>query len=238
MELFFDSSQALLESLYEGYSVNAKSLISKISQDKGLSDFDRFNKRLKISWGMKIEFTDNLPITREDTRACYVLMLKISDLWFAFEHLVNTACEVIPKDAASPNKVDLYQDSTLEAIGFHDITSNFNRLLYEHVLHKKTFRREVYPLLAYLKNNTRSGTRSMISDTILLIRDKKELQAKHIFALAYGIRNIYVHEGVAAALGTSNYQVKRILYSVLYDALILYSLELGDSYCREKLLNC
>lgn len=237
MELFFESSQALLESLYKNYSTNSKSLISKIKQDKELSQFDRFNRRFKISWGMKIEFTDQLPITREDTRACYTLMLKIADLWFAFEHLVDVVSEVIPQDVADPNKMNFYQESTLRALGFQDITSNFNCLLYEHVLHKETSRREVYHILAYLKNNTIRGTKKLISDIILLVKDKKELQPKHIFALAYGIRNIYVHKGVAAALGSSNYHIKRVLYSVLYDALILYSLALGDAYCCKKLVN-
>ena len=64
IDLCFDSSKALLDALYTNYSANAKIVISKIRQDKMLSQFDRFNKRLKISWGMKIEFTDNLPITR------------------------------------------------------------------------------------------------------------------------------------------------------------------------------
>lgn len=236
MELFFQSNQALLESLYKDYKPNSKALISKTGDDKSLSQFDRFNKRFKISWGMKIEFTDELRISKEDTRACYILMLKITDLWFAFEHLVDTANEVIPKDTSSANsKVDFYQESTLKALGFDVITSNLNQLLYGQVLHDKRYRREVYLLLAYLKNNTTGGTKNLISDTKLLISDKKELQAKHIFALAYGIRIVYVHEGVAAALGSSNYRVKRLLYSVLYDALILYSLVLGNSYCCKKL---
>ncbi len=60
MELFYDSSRLLLDNLYQRYGTNSKLLISKISQDKGLSQFDTFYKRLKISWGMKIDFTDGL----------------------------------------------------------------------------------------------------------------------------------------------------------------------------------
>jgi hypothetical protein len=233
MEMFYDSSQALLEALYPNYSTNSKALISRIGQDKKLSQFDTFNKRLKISWGMRIEFNDNLPIKDEDTRACYMLMLKISDLWFAFEHLVQTSSELIPTDAPSRSSVDLYRDSTLAALGFPDITSHFNRLLYTHVLHKPNYRKEMYRLLAYLKNNTKGGTKNAIADTIARIKEKQELQTKHIFALAYGIRNVYVHKGVAAALGSKNYRLKRVLYSILYDSLILYSLALGDAYCRK-----
>lgn len=80
-------------------------------------------------------------------------MLKISDLWFAFEHLVDTACRLIPKDAVATNKskVDLYQVGTLSLLGFDDITLNCNQLLYQHVLHKDVYRRDIYSVLAYLK---------------------------------------------------------------------------------------
>ncbi|RUR73935.1 hypothetical protein ACF3DV_25305 [Chlorogloeopsis fritschii PCC 9212] len=237
MKVFFDVNQSILEALFESYSKNAKLLISKISQDKNLSQFDRFDKRFNITWGMKIEFNDNLRITKEDTRACYMLMLKISDLWFAFEHLVKTASEVIPKDTNFHSKVDFYQESTLEALGFNPITSNFNQLMYGKVLHREAWRREVYHLLAYLKNNTTGGTQKLIEAAIILIKDNNALQAKHIFSIAYGIRNIYVHEGVSAALGSRNYQVKRALYLVVYDILVLYSLALADSYCCKKLIN-
>lgn len=80
------------------------------------------------------------------------------------------------------------------------------------------------------------GTQKTISEVTFLMKEKEQLQAKHVFALVYGVRNIYVHQGVAAALGNSNYAVKKALYSVLYDSLILYSLALGDAYCRKYLL--
>ena len=235
MKVFFDVNQSLLESLFESYSENSKLLISKISQDKNLSQFDRFNKRFKISWGMKIEFADDLRIVKEDTRACYMLMLKTSDLWFAFEHLVKTASEIIPKDMNSRSKVDFYREDTLETLGFNPVTSNFNHLIYSSVLHKETWRSEVYYLLTYLRNNTRGGTQKLIAAAVLLLKESQELQAKHLFSLAYGIRNVYVHEGVAAALGSGNYHVKRALYSVIYDILVLYSLTLANFYCCKKL---
>lgn len=265
MKLFFDVNQTLLENLLESYDINALALVSKLSQDKNskkyaekdtrselsqderlmkyaekdtrseLSHFDRFNKRFKISWGMEIKFTDNLPITKEDTRACYILMLKISDLWFAFEHLVKTASKIIPKDVNPHTKVDFYREATLSELGFDTITSNFNELMYGNLLHKEVEEREINHIFSYLQNTTKGKTQEMIENTTVLIQQEKELQAKHIFSIADGIRNIYVHEGVAAALGSGNYQIKRIFYSIVYDTLVLYSLALGNSYCCKKL---
>lgn len=235
MQLYFEQNQFLLKSLYDRYSENSKQLIPKIRQDRAVSEFDRFNKRFKLSWGMEIKFTDSLSITREDTRACYILMLKISDLWFAFEHLVQTACDVIPKDEDQNSKVNCYSKSTLERLGFDSITSSFNELLKSQVLHQAAWRREVYLLIQYLVNNTERGAQKLIADALQHLRESRELEAKHIFALAYGVRNIYVHKGVAAALGSKNYKVKRAFYLVMYDTLILYSLALGNAYCCKKL---
>ncbi|NJM45275.1 MAG: hypothetical protein HC860_03215 [Alkalinema sp. RU_4_3] len=110
MELFFDSNTEILGNLLVDYNENAKLLIRNIGNDRNLSRFDTFNKRFKISWGMKIEFTDNLRITKGDTRACYMMMLKVSDLWFAFEHLLEIASEVIPRDLSNAAKVNPYSE--------------------------------------------------------------------------------------------------------------------------------
>lgn len=125
----------------------------------------------------------------------------------------------------------------MKALGLDDITLNFNNLLRDRVLHAQTYRREIYMMLAYLKNGTKGGTQQLLIEAMALIKEKRPLKEKHIFALAYGIRNIYLHNGVAAALGHSKYKAKRALYSVLHDSLILYSLTLGDSYCQKYIAN-
>ncbi len=238
MELFFDSNQDLLENLFKSYSANAKYVISNHHRhDKNLQYFNSFNKRLQISWGMRIEFTDDLRITSEEIRACYRLMLKISDLWSAFEHLVKVASKLIAKDKEPGNtsKVDLYQDSTMRTLGFNAITLNVNELWRDRVIHVPTYRHEIHMMLAYLENGTKGQTKKLLVEVRQLIKKKQPLREKHIFALAYGIRNIYLHDGVAAALGHPKYQAKRALFKLLHDSLILYSLALGDSYCQKYL---
>ena len=107
--------------------------------------------------------------------------------------------------------------------------------VWSYLLCKPAYRKETFMMLAYLRNGTRGGTRALLADSIRLVKGESALQARHIFALAYGLRNIYVHNGVAAALGSRNYKAKRVLYEALHDSLILYSLALGDSYCQRYL---
>lgn len=161
-------------------------------------------------------------------------MLKISDLWFSFEHLSKVAADDIKKksDASS---VDLYDSAGLTSTGLDVVTEQFNNTLNARVLHRSDWRKVIYGLLAYLKNNTKGGTKSTLGEIRDLIKDRQPLQTKHGFALAYGLRNLYVHQGVTAALGSKQYAVNRAFFMVVHDAVLLYSLALGGSFSRVRL---
>ena len=236
MKLYYASSEEILRGIFDDYAYQSRNLLRHLASDRRLSDFDAFNKRLKIAWGIQIEFTDDLNIKRDVVRDCYRLMLKLADLWFAFEHLSEIANETIP--TKKPNsKFDFFEPATMEELGLSDITRHCNQLLWEHVLQKTAWRREIYHLIYYLTKNTKGGTKNTIGEIRELLRARCDLEMKHICAWMYGIRNIYVHKGVTAALGTENYEVKRALYTMLHDTLILYALTLGHAYCRKKLLD-
>ena len=236
MKMFFESSQAAWDSKYESYYRYTKQLLGKLSEDKSLSAFDAFVKRFDISCGLQIAFTDERDKRRaEATRDCYQLMLKISDLWFSFEHLIRVADDVIERQGKAT--FDPYDDQTLSKIGFLTVSQTCNDLLYTRVLHKSRWRQELYgSLLPYLKNNTRGHTKTTIAEVHDTVKAKNPLQTRHVLALAYGLRNIYAHEGVSAALGGKNYEAKRELYRVVYDALALYSIALSTHYAEQKLL--
>jgi hypothetical protein len=185
---------------------------------------------------MQVTFKDNLPITQDDTRACYNLMIKIADLWFASEHLQSVCSGVIQKSPGKEkSKIDCFSDEILKGIGFCPITANFNELLWSNVIQKTAWRREIYMILDYLKKIIQGTTSKLIEEGRAGIKNRESLQPKHVFSICYGLRNAYAHEGVVAALGSGGYHVKRALYSVLYDTLILYSLALANAYCKIKL---
>lgn len=183
---------------------------------------------------MKIEYTDDLPIHREETRRCYELMLKLSDLWFTFEHLLKVVKELFPWDAPSASKSNPFSAETRQRIGFTSISQQTTHTLRHHVFNEPRNRQEIYLLLSYLANNTYGSTRRIVEEIRVIIKSGDPFEACHYFSMIYALRNIYSHQGVAAALGGRDYTLKCRLYSILYDALVLYSLALGDAYCREK----
>ena len=76
----------------EAYEIESKKCLSAIRGNKGLTIFDGFNKRLKLNIGMEIHYNHNMSgIVKDDTQDLYRYMMKISDLWFAYEHLTTCA---------------------------------------------------------------------------------------------------------------------------------------------------
>lgn len=92
-------------------------------------------------------------------------------------------------------------------------------------------------MLPYLKNHSVGAASSGTQDLFLQLKKsgKQPLNARHIFAVAYALRNLYVHEGIAAAMGSGNYRLKRDFYEVLYDTLVLFSLRFGYEYAIRML---
>lgn len=234
MQFHHDSSAQLGAPLYDQYADVATPLLRHTAEDKTLSTFVSYNNRFKVSCAMQIDLSGVSNIKRQDTRDCYVLMIKIADLWFSYEHLQRLAREIFPWKKKYKT-VDAFDQETMSVLGFDPITENFNCLMRSHVLHTPAFRKQIYLLLEILKENTKDGTQTTIGEIKPLIRDGARLDTRHAMALAYGLRNVYAHKGVAAAMGLDDYRVKKALYLVVYDTLMLYSLALGSAYCRGKL---
>lgn len=235
-ELHFESSRRLLGTVYPDYASASKETIQTIRSNlPEVSKFDAFNKRLKISCGLDIRFSDGLNIKQEDTRACYLLMLRVSDLWFAFEHLTKLSKARIPHDASRAGSVDLYSATSIQSNGLAPIVANFNNLMAENVRKKPAWRTEVYRVVAYLGNNTERQTQAVVREIDKKVGDGLDLEAKHLFAIAYAVRNVYVHKGVTAALGAKNYGLKRRLYETVFDSLVLSAFALSLAYCRKYL---
>lgn len=234
---FHSSSQEIGEPLHTAFRDVSSKLKAHIRSDKSLSRFDQFDTRFIMSWNMQIGFNDASRVSREDTIACYALMLKISDLWASFEHLQSLLNNVVPKELTANSKVNFYREQTLASLNCSPIVSNFTQLFYDEVFTTKVRMRDMFRMLPYLKNNTKgaasSGTHDFISQ--LKLSGKIPFNARHIFALAYALRNLYVHDGIAAAMGSGNYKLKRDFYEVLYDTLILFSLRFGYEYASRML---
>lgn len=233
INLYFPESRALFEESFPLYRERTKAILHLIKEDRSLSRFDAFNKRLKIACGLQFQFSDQLNITKPDTRACYELMYRIADIWYAYEHLLSVSNDDLPR--MNTSKVALFHSDVFEAIGLPRIERCFSTLFAANVTDESKWRRELYPVLAYFINNTNGATQKALRRCSNAVKEKRTVEFEHLLALAYGMRNLYVHEGVMAALGTRDYALKRRLYQVVLDCLILSCIFVGNEYARRVL---
>lgn len=233
INLFKAEPESLLADVYPVYATRSKEVLRLVKEHRELSTFDAFNKRFKIACGLKITFTDKLNIKREDTRACYELMYRISDLWYALEHLIEISNPEIPK---SGSKVQPYSDETMQAIGLSDVESCFAASFRHYVAAESSWRQQVYIVIASLAKNAKGKSKIALKNCSDGIRKRRPLGFNDLLALAYALRNMFVHEGATAALGTKDYKVKRRLYEVVHDHLVLSALVIGSEYAQRVLV--
>jgi hypothetical protein len=229
-KFFHTHSLEMFDRIFVDYKQQSKAVLSLIKHDRKLSRFDAFNKRLKISCGLNISFSDDLGIVRDDTRSCYALMYRISDIWYAFEHLLSVADTEISR--LSKSKTVLYPPDVLIATGLVEVERIFGQLIDENVTREPSWRRELYPMLAYFINNTNGGTRKALEECSARVKAKERFRLQELLAISYGLRNLYVHEGVMAAMGGRDYALKRRLYEVVLDCLTLAAFTLGSAYAK------
>lgn len=236
MKVYNEIFEGLWRKHFEEYKKYSKLLIQKIDEDKAnISEFDTFNRRFKISRNITIRFNDELKITREDTRKCYELMLKLSDLWFAYEHLLHVCEQIIPPPQPNSNKCNKYPEEKYRLWGINDLIELGNSLFWQSLFHTSANRKWFYPYLGIMKKNTRSGTKNLLQEVHEAVKDKNKMEVRHFLVLVYGIRNIYVHQGMNATMGSEKYHLKRLLFEALHDILSLLCIQLGTVYLKEKL---
>jgi hypothetical protein len=235
ISFFYESSREMFAEIYLQYEPHSKSVIRMIPNDKSLHGFDAFNKRLKISCGLKMQFSDNLSIKNPDTRACYELMYKVVDIWFAFEHLLEVSKNEIPRTEPE-KKFFRYADDVMNATRLAKVEYHFNNLMTQEITKESKWRQELYRLLANFRIKLgNKNLKDAMKDCMDQIKGKKPLQFNHLLALSFGLRNLFVHYGAVAAMGTKDYALKRRMYEVLHDCLILASFTLANEYARRIL---
>ena len=218
------------------YSEEVLNTLRKISEDKTLSNFDSFNKRMQLNSGMEIDYNHGMSsVTRAQTQDVYRYMLKISDLWFAFEYIcvqANIRGNVKMFEKCR-SKCDIYPQTTIASLQINKPVKAFNVHLQEAFSVNKMFKVELYRILAYLGNNTNNFLKQEMKNFKSLLKGNTEfdLEFKNINYLLYALRNIYVHKGVSASLGTKSMKFKNMLYSMLYEYLLVVCHQIGYRFC-------
>lgn len=230
-------NSAMFNELFEFY-------ISKYNELKELTE-DEFPKplrlldiRLRLALSLQIGFDNTISYTKtKTTRKIYSLILKLNDVWFAYEGLYKICLE---KNYLRRNhtKSDPFTSEKVTELLLDDIVGRFGTYLKRNLNENTRLRNDFTNYLTYLKIHSEGKTQPRLLEGFKKkIEDDQLPEFNQILSLIYGIRNMYVHNTDTAKSGVRQYKTKIEFLKICGDFLTLTVLKIAINIQDENINN-
>lgn len=195
-----------------------------------------FDIRFRLALSLQIGFDTTISYTRtETTRKTYSLIIRLNDLWFAFEGLYKL-CSEMSYLKVNPTKSDPFTIERVTALNLDDKVTFFGNYLAEKIFQNPRIKDDFINYLLYLQNNSVGITQQRLLNSFnLKVQNNEYPKFNEILSLIYGIRNMYVHNTDIAKSGVSMYKTKIISLKNCNDYLTLVSLGISTMIINEKI---
>jgi hypothetical protein len=159
------------------------------------------------------------------------LIIKLNDLWFVYEGLYKI-CQEYKLLKVNATKYDPFTDAVLEDLGLDDIITNHNKFFKENIIEIPLRKLDCLQYFKYIHDNsTAKSIRLLIFKLMSELSDVERPSSSpsfnQIFAIIYGIRNMYVHATDTAKAGVKHFKTKILLLSNLNDMMTLVSMKIA-----------
>ena len=240
--------------LFEDYLKIYKKLADEkyLDQKKALDRPLRlFDIRLRLALGIKVDFDSKIASTKtKPVKECYACLIKLVELWNAFEALVvfdfirngkKGKCkwfELVEKAGPVANKYlekgfdqlkTMYKTTTFQ----NDFEAYIEKVKDDVIVTEK----EDKSLLIDTKTGRNLSKKKMIAakidplnDVLLCIKTDKKIELSYLVTLIDIERNLFYHIGEAARMGMNSYANRRKLLELYIktfsDYMLAFSIEL------------
>ncbi len=231
------SNERLFKFYFEKY-------LSKLDELKELTeeDFPRslrlFDIRFRLALSLQISFDNSISYTKtETTRKTYRLILKLNDLWFAYEGLYKLLQEGNYL-RSNPTKSDPFTQERIEEFELDECIDFFNDYLDAHFYTNPRRKNDTESYIQHLIDHSTGRTQPLLLENLKNnIQQEFEAPFNQILALIYAIRNMYVHNADSARTGVKQYQTKIELLKNCIDFLIISILKISVFIINERVEN-
>lgn len=196
-----------------------------------------FDIRLRLALSLQIGFDNSISYTNTDTiRKIYRLILKLNDLWFAYEGLYKLCTENSYLKSNS-TKSDPFTDQKIADLLLDDKVLNFGQYLHDNTYLNTMIKNDFVRYLQYLKDNSTGATQLRLLESFRLKANNNERpKFNEILSLIYSMRNMYVHNTDTAKSGVNIFNTKILSLKNCSDFLILISLSISIKIIEEYIL--
>lgn len=234
--LNYDSTNREFRNFYQEFLRNHNNLKNQKVDDPNTSyprSLRLLRIRLRLIIGLEFRFNTEYSLVKSKyVEKAYKCILRTNKAWFAIEALIeHCVYEKIITQTGMTRRYSTYSNN----LDMTETLRNVNNLLNEKLWSKPNRKKYVDNYLIFLSNNAKTELRNSLSKTITKINHEKDFESEDLLSIAYGTRNIFIHQGESAFSGTENYTSKIILLMIVYDFLILFNLKATNNLYRQRL---
>lgn len=197
--------------------------------DKGIKVFDI---RLNLALSSNITFDKDFRYTKTDkSREVSKLTLMLTNQWFCFEALLS----VCKSHGLSKNTQNKTAALTEETISLLESEYEFNRAIDSFwdfntnlINSNGLYRYDLQDFVAYLNEEASRGQKRSLLHVHNKFTNNDQFSIENILALAYAVRNQYVHAGDTPKSGVKYYTTKIAVLKNTHDFLVLLNIALAS----------
>lgn len=213
-----------MEKLFKEYEKKYRQLSKKI--EKKLPRALRlFDIRLRLALGICVDFDSDVSLTKTQTvKDCYILLIRLTELWNAFEALIAYTREKynIKKWFDLMKDKDIHSEESSNCL-----TGGLNKLkqLYKNKSFTSDFDSFVEKAKRQLSEANIAGTNLNNLSKLQSYLKKNDKEEENLMMSLINIeRNLFYHSGESAKMGVSNYNNRKKSLELCYEILREYIL--------------
>lgn len=223
----------LIEEYFESFHLTHEAAYELLSEAGGVTEEIRlFDVRLTAAIGTDVSLNKYFRhANSEENREAYMLMLKLSNIWFSYESLVQ-ACETEGLTNKPISKIDAFSKETLGKLdhdyGFFDVQLNFWGM-GGRIKDNSKYNKDRQHYIDHLTNGaTSKEQRRILADVYNRFTNNDLFSIKEALAFAYAVRNQYVHSGESPESGVKHISTKINVLRISLNFLTLFCLRMGE----------
>lgn len=196
-----------------------------------------FNIRIRLALDIQIDFKGELSLTKtKDVKDTYILIIKLMELWNAYEALSHYVGDVTDHIVKKVGKSQIYTQKFLQKVGsmsaLEKTIENIREQYKKITIFKEDFDSYITIIKGYdnLSKKLKEDAESISKYT----KEEKEISGIEILSLIYAERNMYYHNGETAKMGM-RYSNRRKLISWFQEALLVQTLKVANAVIIEQI---
>ncbi len=230
---YLSENYALYSKLLEKYNKAKEEFLHLIS-GKMPELYFAFDTRFTLSSSMNVSFNKR-QIKSKAARACYIRLVKITDICVTYEALLRIAYEQSYFRDINAKSTAIKDKEASEIFKLDDILVNCNNQLKFSCLNTERKVLKLQNYLSYLSQNSSTAQVAVVNNALYSLKSRIPFKIQEIIGMIYGIRNMFVNKGNTSLAHIKNLELTKSLFEILYDFIALASLKIATKLINNKI---